>query len=99
MASAVNEIARMGGGLVAVSYGRIRSSLPLPLAGLLSDRPVEEVEAKLNALQLEARQMGSSLESPFMALSFMALPVIPKLKITDKGIVDVDAFQIVDLFV
>ncbi|NIS67372.1 MAG: adenine deaminase [Proteobacteria bacterium] len=99
MASAVNEIARMGGGLVAVSYGRIRSALPLPLAGLLSDRPVEEVEAKLNALQLETRRMGSSLESPFMALSFMALPVIPKLKITDKGIVDVDAFQIVDLFV
>ncbi len=99
MASAVNEISKMRGGLVAVSQGQIRSALALPLAGLLSDRPVEEVQAKLNALQVETRRMGSNLESPFMTLSFMALPVIPKLKITDKGLVDVDAFQIVDLFV
>lgn len=99
MALAVNEISRMKGGLVATIHGQIRSALPLPLAGLLSDRPIEEVEEKLRVLQAETRRMGSSLESPFMTLSFMALPVIPKLKITDKGLVDVDAFQIVDLFV
>ena len=99
IALAINEISRMNGGLIATTQGRVRNALPLPLAGLLSDRPVEEVEENLTALQTETRRMGSSLVSPFMVLSFMALPVIPRLKITDKGLVDVDAFQIVDLFV
>lgn len=99
MALAVNEISRMRGGLIATSHGRIRGALPLPLAGLMSDRPVEEVEEKLTTLQMETRRMGSNLSSPFMVLSFMALPVIPRLKITDKGLVDVDAFQMIDVFI
>ena len=99
MALAINEISGMKGGLVVTSHGSIRGTLPLPLAGLLSDRSVEEVEETLTALQMETRRMGSTLASPFMALSFLALPVIPHFKITDKGLVDVDAFQIVDLFV
>ena len=99
MALAVNEIVRMKGGLVVTSQGRVRGALPLPLAGLLSDRPVEEVDQALGTLQQEVRTMGSPLTSPLMALSFLALPVIPHLKITDRGLVDVDAFQIVDLFV
>jgi adenine deaminase len=99
MALAINEISKMRGGLVSTSGGRVSRGLPLPLAGLLSDRPLEEVHEDLVALQNETRRMGSCLESPFMTLSFMALPVVPRLKITDKGLVDVDAFQIVDLFV
>jgi adenine deaminase len=99
MALTINEINRMRGGLVATSQGRVRASLPLPLAGLLSDRSVEEVDRALGVLQQEVQSMGSPVASPFMALSFLALPVIPKLKITDQGLVDVDAFQIVDLFV
>ncbi len=99
MALAINEISRMRGGLVAIAQGRVRAALALPLAGLLSDRPVEEVDEKLTLLQREASRMGSSLASPFMTLSFMALPVIPRLKITDKGLVDVDTFQVVDVFV
>jgi len=99
MALAVNHIARMGGGLVATTHGRILEALPLPLAGLLSDRPVEQVDERLAALQRETRQMGSGLASPFMTLSFMTLPVIPSLKITDRGLVDVDAFQVVGVFV
>lgn len=99
MALAVREIARMRGGLVATTHGRLLDALPLPLAGLLSDRPVEEVEERLTRLQRETRRMGSTLVNPFMVLSFMALPVIPRLKITDRGLVNVDAFQIVDVFV
>jgi adenine deaminase len=98
MALAINEISRMRGGLVATGHGRILGALPLPLAGLLSDRPAEEVNAGLKALQVEAKQMGSTLANPYMTLSFLALPVIPSLKITDRGLVDVDAFQLVDVF-
>jgi adenine deaminase len=99
MALVVNEISKMAGGLVAAAHDRILGALPLPLAGLLSHRPVEEVDERLRSLQTETQRMGSSLPSPFMTLSFMALAVIPKLKITDKGLVDVDAFQLVDVFV
>jgi adenine deaminase len=99
MALAVNQIAAMKGGVVATSHGRVRGALPLPLAGLLSDQSAFEVDQKLGELQEEVRLMGSALESPFMTLSFLALPVIPHLKITDRGLVDVDAFQIIDLFV
>jgi adenine deaminase len=99
MAMAINEICRMRGGLIATSHGRIRHALPLPMAGLLSDQSVEDVEARLTGLQTEARRMGSSMASPFAMLSFMALPVVPRLKITDRGLIDVDAFQIIDVFV
>jgi len=99
MALAVNEISRMRGGLVATAHGRICGALPLPLAGLLSDRSVEEVDEKLTTIQTETNRMGSELKSPFMVLSFMALPVIPRLKITDRGLVDVVAFQTIDVFV
>jgi adenine deaminase len=73
--------------------------LPLPIAGLMSDQPVQQVRAALDHLTEAARQMGSPLEDPFMAMSFMALEVIPELKLTDVGLVDVDQFNIVDLWV
>jgi adenine deaminase len=98
MAQAVQGIAEMHGGLIAVKGGETLASLPLPIGGLMSDRSIEEVSDALNLLHRMVREMGCTLEEPFMALSFLALPVIPELKITDKGLVDVTQFKIVPLF-
>jgi adenine deaminase len=98
MAQAVQGIVEMHGGLIAVTEGKTLASLPLPIGGLMSDRSIEEVRDGLNRLQQTAKEMGCKLEEPFMALSFLALPVIPALKITDKGLVDVTQFKIVPLF-
>ena len=90
----------MGGGLVAVDGERVLAELPLPVGGLMSDRPIGEVRAALDRLLDAARrELGSPLHDPFMAMSFMALEVIPSLKLTDVGLVDVDQFEVVDLFV
>lgn len=98
MHAAVAELIRMGGGLTAVENGRATARLALPIAGLMSDLPIEQVRGRLDRLLQAARRLGSTLPDPFMTLSFMALPVIPALKITDKGLVDVEAFKIVPLF-
>jgi len=98
MTQAVQGVAEMHGGLIAVKEEKILASLPLPIGGLMSDRSIEEVRDGLNLLHRKVREMGCTLEEPFMALSFLALPVIPELKITDKGLVDVTRFEIVPLF-
>jgi adenine deaminase len=98
MAQAVNGIAGMHGGLIAVKEEKTLASLPLPIGGLISDGSIEQVRDGLNRLHETIRHMGCMLEDPFMALSFLALPVIPELKITDKGLVDVTQFKIVPLF-
>ncbi len=99
MMTAARAVADMGGGLAAVSGETVLANLPLPVAGLMSDRPIREVRRGMDALLGAARELGSPLHDPFMAMSFMALEVIPHLKLTDMGLVDVDQFQIVDLFV
>ena len=96
---AVKALVEMGGGLVAVDAGRVITSLPLPIAGLMSERPMGDVYSGLDDLLAAARRLGTGLTDPFMTLSFMALPVIPALKITDKGLVDVEKFELVPLFV
>jgi adenine deaminase len=98
MRVAVAAIAEMGGGLVVVAGGRVRAACPLPIAGLMSDRPIEEVRDQVEALTEAAHALGCTLPDPFMTLSFLALPVIPSLKLTDKGLVDVHRFDIVPLF-
>jgi adenine deaminase len=98
MKVAVGRIFDMGGGLVAVAGGRVLAELPLPVAGLMSAAPLHEVHDGLDRLIACARELGSSLSDPFMALSFLALPVIPALKITDLGLVDVESFGLVPLF-
>lgn len=90
MALAVNEVAAMRGGLVVVLNGRVLARLELPIAGILSDRPLEEVCSKLRRVAEACRVLGSEVKDPFMSLSLIALPVIPHLRITDRGLVDVD---------
>ncbi len=96
--AAVKHIAEMGGGLAVVADGKVIASLPLPIAGLMSDEPIERVAAMERRLNEAAGELGSPMKAPFMTLSFMALPVIPHLKLTDKGLVDVDKFDFVGLF-
>jgi adenine deaminase len=96
MAVAVARLAELGGGQVAVLDGRVVREVPLPLAGLMSDRPAEEVAAQIHELNRAAADtLGVTLDEPFMQLSFLALSVIPELRITDGGLVDVDEFDYV----
>lgn len=99
MLFAIDAVIEMGGGLVAVDGDQVLARLPLPVAGLMSDRPLKEVRRDVDLLISAARSLGSPLHNAFMAMSFMALEVIPDLKITDIGLVDVLAFKPVDLFV
>jgi len=92
-------VADMRGGMAAVDGDTVLAKLALPIAGLMSDQPIEAVRDQIQDLLRAAHQLGSHLRDPFMAMSFLALPVIPSLKITDKGLVDVDKFQIAPLFV
>ncbi|MBD3407736.1 MAG: adenine deaminase [Candidatus Lokiarchaeota archaeon] len=92
------QIVRMQGGIAIANKGKIKASLPLPIAGLMSDQPIEIVSKQIEKLKTEAAKLGTVLDEPFMAMSFLSLPVIPKLKITDLGLVDVEKFQLVDLF-
>ena len=99
MQAAVKAVVYMGGGLAAASSGEIRADLPLPIAGLMSAEPLRTIKKKLDRIIRVAREFGAILPYPFMTLSFLALPVIPELKITDKGLVDVKRFKLVSLFV
>jgi len=99
MRRAVAELVRLGGGQVVVAGGEVQAALPLPIAGLMSDRRLEEVARLGRELVRAAHGLGCILPDPFMTLSFLALPVIPALKLTDRGLVDVEAFQLVPLFV
>lgn len=96
---AVKEIVRMQGGQVVVNRGKVLASLPLPIAGLMSDLPIEEVRNRIEAMTDATHSLGCVLSDPVMTMSFLALPVIPELKLTDKGLVDVNKFEIVPLFV
>jgi adenine deaminase len=98
MMAAVVEISKMRGGLSVVRDGKLLAGLPLPVAGLMSDGTLSEVVSGLDKVRKAARRLGSKLDDPFMAMSFLALPVIPQLKLTDKGLVDVDAFELTSLF-
>src|SRR4051794_20617156 len=96
---AARAVADMGGGLVVAAGGEVRATVPLPVAGLMCDRPPREVADALAGAEAVARELGCRVGAPFMALSFLALPVIPSLKLTDRGLVDVDAFALTDVFV
>ncbi len=97
MALAVERLVQLGGGLVVVDGEAVTAELPLPVAGLVSDRPLAEVIDASEATVAAVHALGSKVESPFQSLAFLALSVIPSLKITDRGLVDVDRFELVPL--
>ncbi len=97
MKAAARAIADMAGGFVAVADGKVLAQLALPIAGLMSNLPIGAVVAQVSSLQKASRSMGCQLENPFIALSFLALPVIPELKLTDRGLFDVWKFAFVSL--
>jgi adenine deaminase len=99
MQAALKTVVDMGGGLAAVSNQKALARLALPLAGLMSLEPITTVRKQLDGLIKIAHRMGCTLPDPFMTLSFLALPVIPELKLTDKGLIDVNKFEVVPLFV
>jgi adenine deaminase len=98
MLAAVRQVVAMQGGLAVVADQKILAHLALPIAGLMSPEPIGAIQDRLDELTAAARSLGAVLPDPFMTLSFLALPVIPALKITDRGLVDVDRFATVDLF-
>jgi adenine deaminase len=97
MARAVARLAEIGGGVVVVEDRGVRAELPLPVAGLISEAPLDEVVAASRGCIEAATKLGCTLPSPFQTMSFLALSVIPSLKITDRGLVDVDRFELVPL--
>ena len=97
MRTAVERVAALGGGLVVAAGEEVAAELPLPVAGLLSDLPHGEVVERSRACVAAARALGCTLDSPFQSLAFLALSVIPHLKLTDRGLVDVDRFELVPL--
>ena len=98
MLKAAVEIVKMRGGLAVVADGEVLATLSLPIAGLMSEKSIEETRAELDELEATAQGLGCEVDNPFMAMSFLALPVIPELKLTDKGLVDVTQFKITPLF-
>ncbi len=98
MLLAAVKIVKMQGGQVVVSNGEIIETFPLPIAGLISDRPYDEVKSACKRIREAAYRIGSKLKDPFMNMSFLALAVIPEIKITDKGIVYVNKFEFIPLF-
>jgi adenine deaminase len=99
MRAAAQAAAAEGGGLAVAVGENIVARMALPIGGLMSNEPIEKIATGYRRLVGAARELGSSLSDPFMAMSFMALEVIPSLKLTDQGLIDVEKFQVVDLFV
>jgi adenine deaminase len=96
---AARAVVELGGGIAVVESGEVRAALALPIAGLMADEAPESVAQRLDAVTAAVWQLGCAVPAPFMAMSFLALPVIPHLKLTDRGLVDVDAFAFTDVFV
>jgi len=94
---AINAIREMQGGITVVKNDRILIKLPLPIAGLMSDKPAEKVVEKLDKFHAILKELGCTLNSPLMILSFMSLPVIPEIKLTDMGLFDVEKFDFINL--
>jgi adenine deaminase len=96
---AARAVADMGGGIAVVAGGELLAAMALPIAGLMADEAPEVVADQLGAVTSAVRELGCAVAAPFMAMSFLALPVIPHLKLTDRGLVDVDAFAFTEVFV
>ena len=95
----IQELEKLQGGQVAVADGKVKAALGLPVAGLVSDRPLAEVMRRIDDLNQAARVMGCPLAAPFMTLSFLSLSPIPELKLTDQGLIDAVNLRKTSLFV
>jgi adenine deaminase len=96
MLVAAERLAEAGGGMIAVEDGEIRALVELPIAGLISDRPVAEVAEQVRTLDEAYAALGTTIEFPFMMVSFLSLGVIPALRLTNRGLVDGREFALVD---
>lgn len=99
MAKAGNQAAEMGGGVCSVKDGQVQAVISLPIAGLMSDQPVETVAAQADALHRALKDCGCRLNNAFMTFSLLALPVILELRLTDLGLVDVESQTVVPLVI
>ena len=97
MALAVNEVVRLNGGLSVACEGKILNSMELSIGGLMSEKTAEEVMAELDVLNADAKNLGCGMDAPFMSLSFISLPTVPDLGLTDLGLVDVLSHQLISL--
>lgn len=95
MALAANRLIEIGGGMVVVDHNRILAEVPLPVAGLMSDRKAEEVLEQVQKLEQAWKEIGCPIHAPFMTFSLIALPVIPDIRITNRGLVDVTQFKLI----
>ena len=95
MAVAVNALRKSQGGFVTACDGAVAALVPLPFAGLFSDKPAETIAAQLRHLRKTVQEFGCTLKEPFLQMAFLPLPVIPHLKLTDLGLVDVDRFELI----
>ena len=99
MALAANTLAQCGGGLVAVLDGKVLCIVPLPIAGLMSDRPIDEMSASIEKMEKTWAEMGSTLPSPFMTMALIPLACLPETRLTNRGLVDCRTFEFIDLIV
>lgn len=97
MTVAANRLSELGGGMIVVNKGKILAEVPLPIAGLMSDQPFKNVVKQVKALDQAWKEIGCPLNAPFMTFSLIALPVIPSIRITNRGIADVDTFELIPL--
>ncbi len=99
MFTAFKRIKKIQGGFVVIDNEQVKAELPLPIAGLLSAKTFEETAADLKDIKQKVKTLGGTHDSPFMILSFLCLSAIPKLKVTDLGLIDVEKFKVTSLFV
>ncbi|MBQ3372996.1 MAG: adenine deaminase, partial [Oscillospiraceae bacterium] len=99
MALAANTLIECGGGMCAVADGKVLALVPLPIAGLMSEEPVEKVAELVSALSEAWTEMGCVINSPYMTMALIPLACLPELRLTNRGLVDCRTFQFVDLFV
>lgn len=97
MAIAANKLAKSGGGMIVVENGEVLAHVPMPIAGLMSDQPIETVVEQVRALEKAWQQLGCTIHAPFMTFSLIALPVIPEVRISNRGLVDVTKFELIDV--
>ena len=96
MMLAANELIRVGGGMIAVKNGKILGEVPLPIAGLMSDKPLDEMVDVVSNLEQAWKDMGCTLPSPFMTMSIIPLACLPELRLTNRGLVDCRTFKFVE---